>query len=115
MYHINSKESAFHAAVTPQDGDIVVRKNRVGPFLNTPQDVHAIFKARGIDTLVIGGLSTGGAVAATVVQAADLDYRLFVLEDCCADSNRETHEFLMKFFSKRGAVVVSEDIEELVG
>lgn len=91
------------------------RKNRVAPFLNAPQDVHAFFKPRGIDTLIIGGLSTGGAVAATVAQAADLDYRLLVLEECCADSNQGSHEFLMKFFGKRGSVIVSGDIGGLVG
>lgn len=99
----------------PEDGDIVVRKNRVGPFFNAPQDVHAIFKERGIDTLILGGISTGGAVTATVVQAADLDYKLFIVNDCCADPSRETHDFLMKFFGKRGSVIGSEEIEGLVG
>jgi nicotinamidase-related amidase len=114
LYDVNSPDAAFYSAVKPQDGDIVVRKNRVGPFLNAPQDVHAIFKERGIDTLILGGLATGGAVAATVVQAADLDYRLLVLEDCCADRSKDTHEFLMGFFGKRGSVIGSEEIEGLV-
>lgn len=114
LYDVNSPDAAFYSAVEPEDGDIVVRKNRVGPFLNAPQDVHAIFKERGIDTLILGGLATGGAVAATVVQAADLDYRLLVLEDCCADRSKETHEFLMSFFGKRGSVIGSEEIEGLV-
>jgi nicotinamidase-related amidase len=68
----------------------------VGRFFNAREDVHAIFKACGIDTLLLGGVSTGGAVAATVVQVADLDYRLFVVEESCADRNKEMHEFFMK-------------------
>ncbi|MCJ1313726.1 hypothetical protein MMC25_007406 [Agyrium rufum] len=111
---IDAAEAAFHPAVTPQEGDIVLRKHRVGPFFNAPQDVHAIFKEKGIDTLLIGGVSTGGAVLATVVQAADLDYRLFVVEDCCADTKTETHEFLMSFFTKRAKVVNSDDLNALV-
>jgi nicotinamidase-related amidase len=114
LFGIDSAEAAFHPAVAPEQGDIVVRKNRVGPFLNAPQDVHAIFQERGIDTLLIGGVSTGGAVAATVVQAADLDYRLFVLEDACADPNQEAHEFLLKFFRKRATVLKSEELENMV-
>ncbi|KAH7076075.1 Isochorismatase-like protein [Paraphoma chrysanthemicola] len=111
---VNSPSSAFYPDVVPQEGDIVVRKNRVGPFLNAPQDVNEIFRSRGIDTLILGGVSTGGAVAATVVQASDLDYKLFVLEDACADADIETHEFLMKNFAKRGRVIRSEDLEGLV-
>tara|TARA_R110002003_G_scaffold116_17_gene10213 strand:+ start:7468 stop:8172 length:705 start_codon:yes stop_codon:yes gene_type:complete len=110
----NNPASAFHPDVLVHDGDIVVRKNRVGPFLNAPQDVNEIFRQRGINTLILGGVATGGAVAATVVQASDLDYRLFVLEDACADADRETHEFLMKFFAKRATVIQSRDIESLV-
>jgi len=77
--------------------------------------VNKTFRERGIDTLILGGISTGGAVAAAVVQAADLDYRIFVVSDCCADPSRETHEFLMKFFEKRGTVIKSEEIEGLLG
>ena len=100
--------------MAPEDGDIVVRKHRVGPFFNAPEDVHAIFKECGIDTLLLGGVSTGGAVLATVVQASDLDYRLFVMEDACADSSKETHDFLLKFFTKRATVIKSEELESLV-
>ena len=77
----------------------------MGPFFNAREDVHAIFKACGIDTLLLGGVSTGGAVAATVVQVADLDYRLFVVEESCADRNKEMHEFFMKLFTKRVTVI----------
>jgi hypothetical protein len=59
IVNINSTEAAFHPAVAPKDGDIVVRKDRVGPFFNAPHEVHVIFKARGIDTLLPGGVSTG--------------------------------------------------------
>lgn len=114
IFEVDSPLSAFHPDVIPQEGDIVIRKNRVGPFFNAPQDTHKIFKEKGIDTLLIGGVSTGGAVAATVMQAADLDYRLFVLEDACADPEKETHEFFMKFFAKRAGVIQSKNLDELV-
>ena len=113
-FGVDSAEAAFHPSLLPEDEDIVLRKHRVGPFFNAPQDVNAIFKKRGIDTLLVGGVSTGGAVAATVVQAADLDYRLFVVEDACADPNKETHEFLIKFFAKRATVINSKDIENFI-
>lgn len=45
MFNVDSPASAFHSAVTPEDGDIVVRKNRVGPFLNAPQDGMLFLKS----------------------------------------------------------------------
>jgi isochorismate hydrolase len=47
--------------------------------------------------------------------AADLDYRLFVVEDSCADPNKETHEFFMKFFTKRSTVIKgAHDFSQIV-
>ena len=40
-----------------EEGDIVVRKRRVGAFSTT--DLHEQLQAKGIDTLVLGGISTG--------------------------------------------------------
>jgi nicotinamidase-related amidase len=113
-FNVDSPAAAFHPAVAPEEGDIVVRKHRVGPFINAPQDVHAIFKERGIDTLLIGGVSTAGAVAATVVQASDLDYRLFIVEDSCMDQSKDTHDFFIDFFKKRGTVIKGEELDSLV-
>lgn len=113
-FGVDSAQAAFHPSLKLEDNDIVLRKHRVGPFFNAPQDLHAILRQRGIDTLLLGGVSTGGAVAATVIQAADLDYQLFVVEDACADPSKETHEFLMKFFAKRATVIKSEDLESFI-
>jgi hypothetical protein len=43
--------SDFPAPQAPQDGDIVVRKTRVGPFTTT--DLHEQVQAKGIETLIV--------------------------------------------------------------
>lgn len=40
--------------------------------------------------------------------------RLFVVEDDCADPNKETHEFLMEFFAKRATGFKSGGLQTLV-
>jgi nicotinamidase-related amidase len=80
--------------IAPEEGDIVVIKKRVGPFGTT--DLHEQLQARGIDTLVLAGISSSGVVLSTVRDAHDKDYRVIVLEDACADRDPEVHSFLME-------------------
>ena len=55
-------------------------KTRFGSFSTTNLAAH--LHGRGIDTLIVAGISTGGVVLSTVRDAADRDYRLYVLSDC---------------------------------
>jgi nicotinamidase-related amidase len=99
--------------IAPQDGDIVVRKVRVGAFSTT--DLHEQLVARGVDTLVLAGISSSGVVHSTVLDAFDRDYRVIVLEDACFDPDQEVHDFLMRrVFSKRGEVISVRDLHGLL-
>ena len=67
----------IHASVSPVAGEPVVTKRRVGAFGTT--DLRTMLGARGIHTLVLAGLVTGGVVTTTVREAADLDFTLYVV------------------------------------
>lgn len=86
-------------------GDISVVKTRFGSFSTTNLDSH--LRARGIDTLILAGVSTGGVVLSTVRDAADKDYRLYVLSDACADPDDTVHNILMSTVFVRQADVVT--------
>ena len=58
-------------------------KHRISPFVST--DLETLLRANGIDTLVLAGVHTSGVVLSTVRHAGDLDYRLVIVRDCCAD------------------------------
>ena len=109
--HADAPETAVHEAVAPEPGDIVVRKTRVGGFSTT--DLDRQLRDRGVDTLILAGISTSGVVLSTVRDAADHDYRLYVLEDGCADTDPEVHRVLTQKIFPRQAYVVS--IAELPG
>ncbi len=99
-------ETAIHPAIAPKPGEPVLTKSRVGPFSTTNLD--EILKTRGIDTLVLLGLRTSGSVLSTVRWAADIDYKLIVLSDCCADAEDDVHQILMgKVFPRQAKVVTS--------
>lgn len=102
-----SAGAEVHPAVAPQAKDIVVVKHRVGAFTGT--DLDMILRAQGIETLVLFGIATSGVVLSTVRHAADLDYRLVVLEDCCADADTEVHRCLLDKVLPRQAKVTTAD------
>jgi nicotinamidase-related amidase len=109
-------ETEIHSAVTPQSEDIVVTKSRVGPFSTT--DLDAILKSKGIDTLVLMGIRTSGVVLSTVRWAADIDYRLIVLSDCCADPDEEVHRVLIEkvlLFLGQATIVTSQEFLKALG
>src|ERR1700761_3294536 len=109
MFHADAPTTQVHDAIAPQPGDIVVRKQRVGAFGTT--DLHEQLQARGIDTLVIAGISTSGCVLSTVLDAYDRDYRVIVLADAVADPDPEIHEILLtKVFPKRATVISVRDL-----
>jgi nicotinamidase-related amidase len=102
-----------HEAVAPEPGDIVVRKTRVGAFSTTDLD-HQL-RSRGIDTLILAGISTSGVVLSTVRDGADRDYRMYVLEDATADFDAEVHELLVrKVFPRQADVISIADLSNLL-
>lgn len=109
-----SPDSAIHPALAPQDGDLIVRKTRVGAFSTT--DLDRQLREREIDTLLLAGVVSSGVVLSTVRDAADRDYRLYVLKDCCADRNPDVHDLLMqKVFPNQGYVISSTDLTIVLG
>ncbi|WP_405911637.1 cysteine hydrolase [Streptomyces sp. NBC_00963] len=97
----------IHPGAAPRDGDVVVTKKRVSAFAGS--DLDMVLRARGTDNLVLTGIATSGVVLSTLRQAADLDFGLIVLEDCCLDGDPEVHRVLTEKVFPRQADVVGTD------
>jgi nicotinamidase-related amidase len=98
-----------HPAVAPRPGEVVVTKHRVSAFAGT--DLELILRANGAEALILAGIATSGVVLSTVRHAADADYRLVVVEDCCADRDAEVHRVLTeKVFARQTTVVKVGDV-----
>jgi nicotinamidase-related amidase len=111
--HADSPATQVDERVAPQEGDIIVRKKRVGAFGTT--DLDKQLRARGVDTLVLAGISTSGVLLSTVRDGHDRDYRLFVLADASADPQPGFHEFLTEqLFPRQGTVIDVADLEALL-
>jgi len=96
-----------HPAIAPQAGEVIVTKRRVSAF--TGSDFEVILRSFNIKHIVLTGVATSGAVLSTLREAADKDYGLTVIEDCCADGDEEVHRVLTTKVFTRQADVVNVD------
>ncbi len=75
--------------LSPADGDITVTNERVSGFVNSPLDT--LLRNRGIDTLLIFGVSTNLSVDSTARHASDLGYNVLLVEDASSTTSQEAH------------------------
>lgn len=93
----------IHIRVAPQNDEPVVTKRRVGAFHGT--DMEVILRSHNVHHLVLAGISTSGVVLSTLRHAADSDYEITVLRDCCSDPDAEVHACLMdKVFPRQATI-----------
>lgn len=112
-FHAGNPATAVHERLAPQEGDIVVRKTRVGAFSTTNLDEQ--LRGRGIVNVILAGISTSGVVLSTVRDAADRDYGVFVLQDASADPEPDLHAFLTeKIFPRQAHVIRISELETLL-
>lgn len=99
----------IHADVAPQPGEPIVVKRRVGAGSTT--DLQAVLNGQNAGHLILTGVATSGVVLSTVRWAADLDYRITVVEDACADKDEEVHRVLTgKVFPRQADVTITDEL-----
>ena len=74
-----SKSAALHDDLDDQDGDIILEKPRYGAFHGT--DLELILRARGIDSVIITGITTSVCCETTAREANVRDFKVFFLSD----------------------------------
>jgi nicotinamidase-related amidase len=97
-------ESGFRA------GDLLVTKHHWGAFAGT--ELEQLLRQRGIDTVVLGGISTNVGVESTARQGTGLGFAFVVVEDACATSmGEEAHRFAFeKIFPRLARVRKSSEV-----
>jgi biuret amidohydrolase len=86
----------------PKEGEPVVDKPGKGAFFAT--DLHAMLINRGIETLIVCGVTTEVCVHTTVREANDRGYRCIVPGDCCGSYFPEFHELGLRMIKAQGGI-----------
>jgi len=95
--------------LAPQAGDIGVRKQGWGAFIGT--DLDARLKSKGIDTVIIAGITTNFGVESTAREAAGLGYAVIFASDVMTTLSAAHQDFaLQNVFPMLGRVRTSAQI-----
>ena len=89
--------------------DILITKRQWNAFYGTELDLQ--LRRRGIQTIVLGGISTNVGVESTAGAAFERNYSLVLVEDAMSCASAEQHEASIKFiFPRLGHVRKTDDV-----
>jgi nicotinamidase-related amidase len=113
-----SQPPADWAELTPeldrQAADVVITKRQWGAFYGTELDLQ--LRRRGVDTIVLCGISANIGVESTARDAYERAYNLIVVEDAIAARTAEEHAFVMKtVFPRIGRVRNTSEVLAALG
>jgi nicotinamidase-related amidase len=90
VFHESNHGSVIKDIVQPLDREPLIQKHTNSAFIGT--DLEEILHARGIDTVVVTGLTTPHCVSSTARMAGNLGFNTYVVSDATA-ANEGTVDF----------------------
>ena len=106
--------SELMPALDQQPSDLIITKRQWGAFYGTELDLQ--LRRRGIETLVLCGISTNFGVESTGRDAWERGYGLVFVEDAMAGLSAEAHQFaIATIFPRIGQVRSTELVLSAIG
>jgi ureidoacrylate peracid hydrolase len=85
----------------PEPGEIVISKSRFSAFAGT--GLAETLRARGVDTVVLAGLTTECCIQSSAWHAFEQDLHVFIANDACAAYDDALHHHALKALELNGA------------
>lgn len=92
----------FVQTVRPLEQEIVIDKPGYSAFAHT--GLHQVLTRRGIETLIMTGVTTEVCVSSTLRAAVDLGYRCITVGDACASGDPALHKAALAMIAVEGGI-----------
>lgn len=92
----------FVEALRPLEQEIVIDKPGYSAFAHT--GLQQTLTKRGIETLILTGVTTEVCVSSTLRAAIDLGYRCITVNDACASGNPDLHKASLAMIGVEGGI-----------
>jgi ureidoacrylate peracid hydrolase len=106
----NSPENqAVYSGLDTESEDMVIVKNRYSALIPGSSALERVLRSLGIDSILIAGTKTNICCESTARDAMMMDFRVTMLEDCCAALSDDEHRTALENIVQQFGNVMTGD------
>jgi ureidoacrylate peracid hydrolase len=108
---LSAEKQAVWSSLVTGPADLTVLKNRYSALIPGSSPLERVLRGMGIDTILVAGTKTNVCCESTARDAMMLDFKVVMVEDCCAALSDDEHRSALEnTIQQFGDVMTANDV-----